>query len=334
MNRTELLNPKIPSATWDLSGLFVFDQNFWHLLEIGKHFYDCDIPIKSIHGCFAVMWNAGRITSVNTPTGGGSNTVGPEEIIKEWGKYPVPIGCYYTFSNPLIKEEHLDDPGSNWLLDILAKHNKHKLNGVIVSSEVLSNYIRKKYPELKQKASIVKSSVEKPKVFGRDFKYYDELTERFDIVMIHPDDGHNKELLKQIADSGKQNKYELILNENCPIGCTYRKPCYIYQAQTGVRDWNGPFHFYDYKEEFGASKPGEDPRCGRENYFNPNPEHRCTTRSCNFTQDELIEVYNMGFTQYKLQGRDTRWGDIFYDFSRYALESDYVTPILLKLKAT
>ena len=148
--------------------------------------------------------------------------------------------------------------------------------------------------------------------------------------MIHPDDGHNQKLLRQIEDSGKQDSYEIILNENCPIGCAVRKPCYLEPAKESMEEWNGMFHFVDFKPVFGASAPGQDLRCGRNNYFHPDPEFRTTKRSCNFTQDELVEVYNMGFRHFKLQGRDQRWGNMHYDFMKYAMEPDHIVPRWIK----
>ena len=325
-----ILNPRVPDADWDLSGLFTFDHEFSDIIRLGKIFYDCDIPIKSIHGCYPVMWNAGRIVDVKAEFWGDFKTSGPEQVIKFWDNCWTPIGCYLTFSNHLIKEKHLEDPSSNFLLDILTKHNRRNVNGVIVSSDILSEYIRKKYPQLKQKSSIIKASVERPHVDGRDFEYYDDLTNRFDRVMVHPDDGHNKKLLEQMAASGKQDSYEIILNENCPVGCAVRKPCYAVGARDAIRGWNGMFHLFDFKQEYGAGGPNPDPRCGRNNYFHPNPAIRTTKRTCNFTQDELEEVYKMGFKHFKLQGRDDRWEVMFYDFIRYAIEPDHIAPKWMK----
>ena len=228
----DILNPQIPDAKWDVSGLFTFDFQFAELLKVGLELFDCSIPIEAIHGCYPIMWNAGRMVDVAAKQRGDiKKDMGPESVLSSWNMCPAPIGCYLTFSNPLLGEKHLQDPSSNRLLDLLAKHNKHRKNGVIVTSDLLSTHIRNRYPELKQKASILKSTVDRPKVSGRDFGYYDELTERFDKVMVHPDDGHNRKLLGQMAESGKQESYEIIVNENCPIGCAVRKPCYTSVAK-------------------------------------------------------------------------------------------------------
>ena len=90
------------------------------------------------------------------------------------------------------------------------------------------------------------------------------------------------------------------------------------------------FHLFDFKQEYGAGGPNPDPRCGRNNYFHPNPAIRTTKRTCNFTQDELEEVYKMGFRHFKLQGRDDRWEVMFYDFIRYAIEPDHIAPKWMK----
>ena len=46
---------------------------------------------------------------------------------------------------------------------------------------------------------------------------------------------NNKKLLEQMAASGKQDSYEIILNENCPVGCAVRKPCYAVGARDAIK---------------------------------------------------------------------------------------------------
>ncbi len=327
----DILNPICPEAKWDVSGLFVFDNFFHSLIQTGRKIFDCDLPIESIHGCYPLMWNNGRSTPVAAESWGDRKKHGPEPVLESWQICPFPVGCYLTFSNHLVKEEHLEDPSSNWLLDLLVKHNSNHNNGVIVASDILSNYIRQKYPELKQKASIVKSAVETPKVERRTFDYYNELSERYDRIMLHPDDGFNIPLLKKIADSGKMEQYEIIVNENCVKDCSVRKSCYQSIGKDAITGWHGQFHFVDSYPEHDAEDDNPDPKCGRMNYFHSDPKYRTAKRSGNFTLKELEEIYDMGFRHFKLQGRDDQWTFMRYDFIRYVLESDQIGPRWFKI---
>jgi len=296
-----------PEAKWDVSGLFNFEQQFINLIEAGKNIFNCTLPIESIHGCYPLMWNNGRITNIDI---NGDINFGPEPILLNWAN--LNIGCYLTFSNHLIKEKEINDPSCNFLLNKLSEHNIRNLNGVIISSDILSKYIRKKYPNLKQKASIVKISVEKPN--KRSFEYYNKLSKIFDIVMIHPDDNFNKPLIEKLSKNA--NKYEILINENCVKNCKVRHLHYKVIGEHSLKNWEGLFHFYNYTGEFEVG----DIRCGRINYFNQDPKFRTNKRTCNLTYEELNDLYKMGFRHFKLQGRSDTWTYICFDFIRYAIK--------------
>ena len=55
------------------------------------------------------------------------------------------ISARLTFSNSLLKEEHLRDRRCNELCRIFSKEKK---NGVIVHSELLRKYLQEEYPDL------------------------------------------------------------------------------------------------------------------------------------------------------------------------------------------
>ena len=71
-------------------------------------------------------------------------------ILNEFNKRGIP--CRYTFSNPMIKEEHLKDEFCNWCLKVA----DNGLNEVIVMSPILEDYIRKNYPKYKIVSSTCK----------------------------------------------------------------------------------------------------------------------------------------------------------------------------------
>jgi hypothetical protein len=212
----DILHPEWPDAEWDVGALFVHDMNIFDFLDKIQKTFDCTIPIKSVFGCYGVMWSGGRSVVATEPIAHHQGWT-PRTLFEDYNRRD--IGCTLTFSNTLLEEKHLSDPSSNYLLDMLGEQ-EYDNNYVTVTSDMLSDYIRKKYPNLKQKASIVKSTMEMPK--KRTFEYYDNLTERFDQVYLHPDDNLNLKLLKEITDSGKAHRYTSLINESCterfPVG--------------------------------------------------------------------------------------------------------------------
>ena len=57
------------------------------------------------------------------------------------------IAAHLTFSNSLLREEHLTDKKCNALCALFEKNGMAQ-NGVIISSELLLDYLRKNYPGL------------------------------------------------------------------------------------------------------------------------------------------------------------------------------------------
>lgn len=64
-------------------------------------------------------------------------------VVNNFDKIGIPLR--FTFSNPMITEEHLDDEFCNFIL----KTAENGKNGVIVVSPILEKYIRETYPGYK-----------------------------------------------------------------------------------------------------------------------------------------------------------------------------------------
>ena len=303
----DILNPDWPEAKWDLGALFVHDNNVFKILDGVKRKYDCILPIESVFGCYGVMWSGGRI-ACNAHSWNCHGWT-PEFTIKEYNRRG--IGVTFTFSNTLLKEKHLTDPSSNYLLDLLAKQ-KYDGNAVAIVSDVLSDYIRKKYPDLKQKASICKSTIEMPK--RRTLEYYDSLFEKYEEVYLHPDDNLNIKLLEKIAKSGKVDKYTLLINERCTINCSIRNDHYDEMSRVVIDGWHGMFNFTSGGSKISPLHPQSI--CERLS--------RKELRSCTLSKSELKNIYDLGFRNFKLQGRDTVWSAMLYNFTAWVFEQDCI----------
>lgn len=196
-------------AHYHLPGLFEFYDFYSVFLPVyyehPEWFYEwCNIG--SIYGAPAdCLWGGGRV-------GFGDNNV--EQVLQLLKKYK--ISARLTFSNSLLKPEHLTDKKCNTLCQ---KFEKIRNNGVIIHSDLLLEYIKKQYPSLYFVSSTTKVLT----------NYEDFLNEvnRPDFSYVVPDFRLNKQLEKlSKLNQTQKNKIEFLCNECCWIGCQERKACY------------------------------------------------------------------------------------------------------------
>ena len=197
-------------AYYHLPGLFEFYDLYKVFLplfrEHREYFYDwCDIG--SIYGAPCdCIWGGGRV---------GFGDADPEKVLalmKEYG-----ISPRLTFSNSLLKEEHLADRKCNALCVMFGK-NGDVPGGIIISSDLLLEYIRNKYPEF-----YFVSSTTKVLTDIRDC--IDEL-DREEFRYMVPDFRLNKVLPECGLTEKQKAKVEYLCNECCWFDCYDRKNCY------------------------------------------------------------------------------------------------------------
>ena len=200
---------KKATAHYHLPGLFEFHELYRVFLPLfcahREYFYDwCDIG--SIYGAPAdCIWGGGRV-------GCGTQTAGEVlALMREYG-----ISARLTFSNSLLRKEHLSDPRCNALCRLFAETPQ---NGVIVHSELLLDYLKKTYPELYFVSSTTKVLT--------DFAQVRQELEREEFRYVVPDFRLNNALDRLAALPQEQkDKAEFLCNECCWFGCKERKACY------------------------------------------------------------------------------------------------------------
>ena len=136
-----------PDINWNVAGLFTQDQHIQNFIKILNDKFGVVSPITAIHGSPDVLWNSGRIPPP-------INKKDIERLLNTWEQMNIPI--FFTFSNCTLVSEDLNDKLCNYLLDLIAERNNC---GIILSSDILFDYIKSKYPKLKLIASILKSSI-------------------------------------------------------------------------------------------------------------------------------------------------------------------------------
>ncbi len=198
-------------AYYHLPGLFEFCALYRAFLPLFRghreYFYDwCEIG--SIYGAPAdCLWGGGRV---------GFGEASPEDAAKLTRDYAV--SARLTFSNSLLREEHLSDRKCNALCALFEKSGSVQ-NGVIICSDLLLRHIQKNYPGLYFVSSTTKALTE----FGQ---LEDELN-RGEFRFVVPDFRLNKAFgrLNALSEDQKR-KVEFLCNECCWFDCPDRKECY------------------------------------------------------------------------------------------------------------
>ncbi len=202
---------KVQKAYFHLPGLFEF-YSFYDVFlalfhEHREYFYDwCEIG--SIYGAPSdCLWGGGRV-------GFGSDD--PRSVASLMDEYN--ISARLTFSNSLLREEHLADRSCNALCKLF-QTDKHKKNGVIIYSDLLLHYLKKRYPDLYFVSSTTKVIT--------DFSLFRKELDRAEFDFVVPDFRLNRDFDRlEILTDEEKAKVEFLSNECCFFGCRDRRQCY------------------------------------------------------------------------------------------------------------
>ena len=257
-------------AHYHLPGLFEFYEFYCEFLPVWQEhrdwFYNwCDIA--SIYGApEGSLWGGGR-------TSFGKADV--KDVLSLMDEYE--ISARLTFSNSLLKEEHLADKQCNELCRLFEKSKIP--SGVIVHSDLLVDYLKSKYPDLYLISSTTKVLTDfadlKAELNRQDFKY------------VVPDFRLNKAFDQLVSLSQEEkDKVEFLCNECCDINCKSRKACYENVSHKNLGE-NIPDHNCSSPEGQGGYKFSKAMK---------NPAF--------ISLEDIQQTYlPMGFTNFKLEGR-------------------------------
>ncbi|MFC1840022.1 hypothetical protein ACFL1N_10605 [Thermodesulfobacteriota bacterium] len=277
-----LLHPDWPEIKWNISGLFNYRLLIGILTNMMKN-QGISHVLGSFHGSPDLIWNGGRINA------NVRNYDDSEKYFKTLNDQG--IGVFLTFSNAIMEKKHLDDPDSNQLLDCLDE--KCGLNGVIIVNDLMSEYIRKKKPGLKQICSIVKSFIENPK---GDIKWYREMENRFDRVVIHTDHIFDLEILDKLD----RDKAEILITEECVYKCPNRSHHQTLNSVYNIARNEDEVKAEETLKEIGIIR---DTKCAGGQGIISEEKNPDFTRSCYMMHDEVKTIYDLGFRQFKISGR-------------------------------
>ena len=275
---------------YHLPGLFEFYEFYKVFLKLfnehREYFYEwCEIG--SIYGAPAdCIWGGGRV---------GFGDADPADVAKLMREYN--ISSRLTFSNSLITEEHLSDKKCNKLCSLFEK-NGNVQNGVIIYSDLLLDYIHKKYPDFYFVSTTTK-------VITSFDRFEDELG-RKEYRYVVPDFRLNKKLdrLNALTDEQKE-KVEFLCNECCSFACRDRKACYENVSRKSLGE--------DCEDHICTS-----PQASRGYRFSDamdNPAYIGT--------DEIRKVYAPnGFRHFKIEGRSLGSAVVFEELLYYMVKPE------------
>ena len=258
------------TAYYHFPGLFEFYELYRIFLPLFRkhreYFYDwCDIG--SIYGAPPdCIWGGGRVSLEDHDAGEVL------ALLQEYG-----ISARLTFSNSLLREEHLSDRKCNELC-VLFSGNVTPENGVIVHSELLLQYLKSHYPQLYLISSTTKVLT--------DFEALKKEIDRDDFRYVVPDFRLNKayEKLNTLTESQK-DKVEFLCNECCYFGCKDRKECYEAVSHRNLGE----------EPDFSCTSPGAEDGY-RFSKAMKNPGF--------ISVEDIQKIYlPMGFSNYKIEGR-------------------------------
>ncbi len=206
------------------------------MMQQKPEYFRENVEIASVYGCFPPsVWNGGR------PQGGFKCT---DEYIKNvlhaFNSQGIPIR--FTFTNPLITEEHLDDPFCNHVMQLA----DNGLNEVIIFSEILEQYIREKYPSYKLTSSTCKRLTDPEKVAA-------ELEKDYYVVVLDYDLNNKFEILDALPH---HEKIEMLATSPCIPNCPRRSKEYEVCGRQQItynmhlkQHPGKPFNMQDYSTE-------------------------------------------------------------------------------------
>ena len=267
-------------------------------------FFRDGIKIASVFGCFGnTLWNGGRLV------GGNTDLITGKKLIEIINIRNVPVR--FTFTNPLITDEHLADMTCNQWLRIA----NNGFNEVIVVSPVLEEYIRKNYPDYPITSSTCKQIETIDGVL-------DELKQEYKYVVLDYNLNNKFDMLEKINPDDR-SRCEILVNACCVPGCKRRGEHYRTIGQNLIDEWK-------HKKDYLSKKP-----------FEPVP-FQCdsmsrtiydiTEFSTYVSPDDIYEKYlPMGFNNFKIEGRTAPDVELLDAYLHYMAKPEHKDKLRLKM---
>ncbi|MCR4809846.1 MAG: hypothetical protein K5896_08290 [Prevotella sp.] len=254
-----------------------------------------NVAIDSVFGSPTCIWNGGRALA---------NVYYNKKQLQNIHDTYVKLGVNvrFIFTNSLLNEHDLYDRYCNLIMNIFQDMSPE----VVVYSPLLEVYLRNKYPTASFISSTTKrlrSSEAQLEEFRHNYKY----------ICLDYDYNYNYDFLNCIQEK-ERDRVEILINSTCPKGCNARV-----------------FH-----QEFSNKRQLEydsDDDCESESFFNNCPKIKRGTitddkknlySGTNYILPQDLDKYlDMGFSHFKIQGRELTPSQILAELFPYLIRPEY-----------
>lgn len=272
-----------------------------YMKKFPEYFHD-NVKVGSVYGTFPTsLWNGGRYFE---------GTIDPRvisEILIQFNGRGIP--CRFTFTNPLLKEEHLNDKFCNSVM----KMADNKINEVIVASPLLEEYIREKYPSVKITSSTCKQI--------EDFdKLSEELEKNYSLVVLDYNWNNEFDVLEKMPH---KEKIEILVNACCIPHCPRRKEHY---ENIGINH----IKCAEFHEKYGAKAPFklDEFKCDQMKLH----LYDTVGYKTHVTPQSIYEKYvPMGFKNFKIEGRSVPDINVLENYIYYMVKPEFKDKVRLEL---
>lgn len=279
---------------------FNFIQDFIKKTKENPCLLKDNVIIDSVFGSPTCIWNGGRAI-VDT----FYNKEQLEKIHDTYAELGVKVR--FIFTNSILNEHDIYDRYGNLLMSIFLDLKPE----VVVNSPLLEEYLRNTYPSVSFISSTTKN-LQKPEEQLNEFK------SKYKFVCLDYDYNHNFDFLDSIHKKDR-DRVEILVNNTCPKGCKNRA---FHQKFTSKRQLEYAFRGdSDDTEYFFKSCPlmkrSELP-------LEEKGYTRDYLKATNFIFPQDLDTYlDMGFSHFKIQGRDLTPNQIFAEIFPYLIKPKY-----------
>ncbi len=284
-------------AKFHLPGLrynFPLNMTVCQMMKTSPEFFRPEVEIASFFGEFPTsLWNGGRFSNGDQCDAGFIRSV-----IGAINGLGIPIR--YTYTNPLLTKKDLDDPYCNFCMQA-ADNGK---NEVIVVSEVLEEYIRKRYPRFRINSSTCKEIREIDALNA-------ELDKDYHLVVLDYNLNNQFDLLEKIKD---KSRCEILVNACCVPNCKRRGEHYraIARQQEIV--------LKNRKLPPSKQLPMKGWQC---EYGDKNTYYTIQKYPTFVSPEDVFEKYlPMGFTNFKIEGRTANLFGLIDKYAHYLMRPE------------
>lgn len=290
---------------WNIGSLFAHDDYIIKLLYLMREL-DTTNPIKYVFGSIPTVLCGGRVPPRDATLDNAF------KIIDRYNQ--LGVGCRLTFSSHDVSKDELSDELSNNLMQHLEDNNQKygvRMNGIILMSELLGEYIYNNYNSLELISSQVKPSVEVG--LGKDtVDYYNRLFDLFDIVVVNPSRWMDSNIIHGLKFI---DRVEFITNHRCFMDCPMAGSHYKAQVELNKKMLRGE----DCSKENKVLKSIND-WC-----YNSRLEY--PLNGVSFGDSEINLLIDNGVKHFKLEGRDNSATSFLRDLGDYIFNHQYFSRI-------